>query len=613
MLRGKDIKVPSRTLRPGRGRQRLVNCHLRLHRQGPRDLGRRSRPRDRPAWEPRNKTPVPGQRPRTAAAAAPLSVLWTSSWYRRPSIDLQQEPDGHRTGGRGRRSRAAPRRNPRRKLAKFLKSGICRLSSEPISSSQGVGDELGQQALDQGLIAGIAGFVVVVLFLLLLPPRAGLDRGGWAGRRRLQFLRARSSLPPVVSHAARYCWSESLTLRVAAHANIGDLRTRQGGRIRRGRSIRPLAIAAGYKKGLMATIDANVVMIDLPPSPSKSWRLVMGGGRASAPTLGLGVHRFSVDGRALDEGDPRRDGQVAAASPSPAALGAEKPKGTRLRLDYMGYSKWFFSASGVILLVCALALGSKGINFGIDFESGTRINVAARSRTSTRTPCATSLARRGPRQRRDPEGHRPGRTPRARARSRSRRTTSSRRRSTKVTDALEAKYDLADTPDSTSIGPTFGRDGRQLGDHRDHRVAVRDLGLHRAAIRAQVRRSGAHRGHARHPHHCGRVRARRPGGDNGDGRGVAHHPWASRCTTRSSCSTVSARTCRACRGRPSRRSSTARCPRSSCARWRRASARACPCSRCCCSAARRCRRSRSRCSSARSPARTRRSSSPVRC
>ena len=41
----------------------------------------------------------------------------------------------------------------------------------------------------------------------------------------------------------------------------------------------------------------------------------------------------------------------------------------------MGYSKWFFSASGVILLVCALALGSKGINFGIDFESGTRIDV----------------------------------------------------------------------------------------------------------------------------------------------------------------------------------------------------------------------------------------------
>jgi SecD/SecF fusion protein len=39
----------------------------------------------------------------------------------------------------------------------------------------------------------------------------------------------------------------------------------------------------------------------------------------------------------------------------------------------MGASKWFFSASGVILLIGALAIAGKGINFGIDFESGTRI------------------------------------------------------------------------------------------------------------------------------------------------------------------------------------------------------------------------------------------------
>ena len=42
----------------------------------------------------------------------------------------------------------------------------------------------------------------------------------------------------------------------------------------------------------------------------------------------------------------------------------------------MGASRWFFSISGVILLVGALALATKQLNFGIDFESGTRINVA---------------------------------------------------------------------------------------------------------------------------------------------------------------------------------------------------------------------------------------------
>ena len=42
----------------------------------------------------------------------------------------------------------------------------------------------------------------------------------------------------------------------------------------------------------------------------------------------------------------------------------------------MGKSRWFFSMSGVILLVCALAIAINGLNFGIDFEGGTRITAA---------------------------------------------------------------------------------------------------------------------------------------------------------------------------------------------------------------------------------------------
>ena len=39
----------------------------------------------------------------------------------------------------------------------------------------------------------------------------------------------------------------------------------------------------------------------------------------------------------------------------------------------MGASKWFFSASGVIMLTGAFAIAGNGLNFGIDFEGGTRI------------------------------------------------------------------------------------------------------------------------------------------------------------------------------------------------------------------------------------------------
>jgi SecD/SecF fusion protein len=59
---------------------------------------------------------------------------------------------------------------------------------------------------------------------------------------------------------------------------------------------------------------------------------------------------------------------------SRAALGAGEQR-YKWRFDFMGASKWFFSMSGVILLIGALAIGGKGLNFGIDFESGTRMRV----------------------------------------------------------------------------------------------------------------------------------------------------------------------------------------------------------------------------------------------
>jgi SecD/SecF fusion protein len=41
----------------------------------------------------------------------------------------------------------------------------------------------------------------------------------------------------------------------------------------------------------------------------------------------------------------------------------------------MGKSRWFFTLSGTILAIGAIAIGAKGINFGIDFVSGTQIQV----------------------------------------------------------------------------------------------------------------------------------------------------------------------------------------------------------------------------------------------
>ena len=64
----------------------------------------------------------------------------------------------------------------------------------------------------------------------------------------------------------------------------------------------------------------------------------------------------------------------------PAALGAGSAAAAAGRFDFMGASKWFFSLSGTILLVGALAIGGKGLNLGIDFKSGTRSDRARAAR-----------------------------------------------------------------------------------------------------------------------------------------------------------------------------------------------------------------------------------------
>jgi SecD/SecF fusion protein len=65
----------------------------------------------------------------------------------------------------------------------------------------------------------------------------------------------------------------------------------------------------------------------------------------------------------------------------PSALGAGGEKRT-WRFDFMGASRYFFSMSGVILLVGALAIGGRGLNLGIDFTSGTRITVGLAHQTT---------------------------------------------------------------------------------------------------------------------------------------------------------------------------------------------------------------------------------------
>ena len=101
-----------------------------------------------------------------------------------------------------------------------------------------------------------------------------------------------------------------LTIGVAADANI-VIFERVKEEIRAGRSIRA-GIATGYKKGLTAIIDANVVTI---MTAFILFVLATSDVQGFAFTLGIGVDRLAVHGGSGHPGDPHDDGGLAHDRP----------------------------------------------------------------------------------------------------------------------------------------------------------------------------------------------------------------------------------------------------------------------------------------------------------
>jgi SecD/SecF fusion protein len=363
-----------------------------------------------------------------------------------PSINFRENPEGI-DGRNGSQIEGGFTIQSAQELANVLKTGALPVQLELISSSQ-VSATLGQQALDQGLLAGIAGFVIVALFLLIFYRVLGVIAVAALAIYGVYFFALIKLIPVVLTLPG--IAGLILTLGVAADANI-VIFERVKEEIRGGRSVMA-GIAAGYKKGLTAIIDANVVTIMVA---FILFVLATAGVKGFALTLGLGVI-VSLFTAVLATQAILGTMSKSRLINKPSALGASKPKGDKLRLDYMGYSKWFFSASGVILLVCALALGSKGINFGIDFESGTRITVAL-TQDVNENDVRDVLAKQGLG---DAEIQRVtgDKKPKSAASAFQISTDNlAPPEVSKVRNALDAKYDLAIEPNSTSIGPTFGK------------------------------------------------------------------------------------------------------------------------------------------------------------
>ncbi len=300
-----------------------------------------------------------------------------------PFIDPRENPDGI-DGSNGSEISGGFTIKTAQSLANLLKTGALPIHLELISQSQ-VSATLGQQALHQGLVAGIVGFVVVALFLLLFYRVLGIIAVGALIIYAI-YLFALIKLIPITMTLPGIA-GLILTIGVAADANI-VIFERVKEEIRGGRSV-AAGIAQGYKKGIAAIIDANVVTFMVA---FILFILATAGVKGFAFTLGIGT-LTSLFTAVLATQAVLGQMQRSRFITHPSALGAGEQR-RRWTQDFMGASKWFFSFSGVILLIGALAIGGKGLNFGIDFQSGTRVK-AAFVQTPTENKVSDVLQRAG--------------------------------------------------------------------------------------------------------------------------------------------------------------------------------------------------------------------------
>jgi SecD/SecF fusion protein len=308
--------------------------------------------------------------PVAAEEAAILSghfaVVLDNEVKTRPIINFAENPDGidGRTGAQI--SGGFNGVQDAQDLATTLQIGALPINLKLISETQ-VSATLGSQALHEGIKAGIIGLSLVVIFLLLYYRFLGLIASIALGAYGVIFFALIKLIPITLTLPG--IAGLVLTIGVAADSNI-VIFERIKEEVRAGRSMSS-AISAGYKRGISTIVDANVVTL---LTAFILFVLATAGVKGFAFTLGVGTIVSLLTAVVFTQallGSMSRTRLLR----SPSALGAAG-EGRRWHFDFMGASRWFFTISGLILLVGALSLATKQLNFGIDFESGTRITAA---------------------------------------------------------------------------------------------------------------------------------------------------------------------------------------------------------------------------------------------
>lgn len=335
-----------------------------------------------------------------------------------------------------------------RTLADQLSSGAIPVNLDRVSTSI-VGATLGEQSLRQGLIAGLIGLIAVMVFLVGYYRLLGLIASGALILYGLYFW-AIAKLVPIALTLPGIA-GLILTIGVAADASV-VIYERVREESRAGRPPRT-AILNGYKRGLSAIIDANIVTL---VTAVIIFLFATAGPRGFAFTLIIGVllSLFTVIiatqgalGLLVETRLFRND-----------RLMGMHAREIKWKLDIVGKWKFWLSISFVPMFLGIIFIGFNGLKPGLDFKSGTEVKVVFTQ------PGADE---NGIRDVAGGLGYSDAIIQKYTAQDASgkdvtgfkiRTETLTGGKDTELLDALSAKYGPAPEPQIESVGRTFGQD-----------------------------------------------------------------------------------------------------------------------------------------------------------
>ena len=245
-------------------------------------------------------------------------------------------------------------------LANILKAGSLPAPIVIVEETV-VGPTLGAESIQNGLISIIVGFLVIIIFVV-----ATYNSAGWVADAAvvlnlffllgvLASLNAALTLPGIAGIL--------LSLAIAVDANV-LINERVKEDLNDGKSMNT-AISNGYKNAFSAIIDSNVTTL------IKGFVLLIFGsgliyGFAVTLVIGILCSLFtSVLFTRLIFEHYTKKGKVLKFS-----FPWSKNLFRNIKIDFIGNRKIYYTVSGLVIVAGFIAIGLKGLNYGIDFKGG---------------------------------------------------------------------------------------------------------------------------------------------------------------------------------------------------------------------------------------------------